>query len=779
MNSCKEKSEIKVHQNNNITGLASLIQLNPENTTTCLADYFNEVNKIDSVSTHPALKSNLSKDKKFVKLSVINKNLPNFSALEVWISGIPYAIPVKKSTKQKATFTFAPNGGIPEIVQIAGEMNGWNPANSPDFKLTNGKFVNTFFLNPGKYQYQYVIDGKWKLDPANPDSISNNIGGFNSLMEVKGNNRGEKPYLYTESNSKGSFSIGSTDKNVKIIAFWQNYLLPETFIKRENGKIKIPIPGAAEKIKRSFVRIWGYNDAGVSNDLLIPLENGKVIDNISQVNREDWEGAVLYFLMVDRFNNGNPDNDRTVDDPDILPKVNYFGGDIAGVTAKIKDGYFKDLGINTIWLSPIAQNPLGAYGQWQKPKTKFSGYHGYWPVSSSKVDFRLGSDDELNELIKTAHDNGFNVILDYVANHVHELHPVYLEHPDWATSLYLPDGTLNTEKWDEHRLTTWFDNHLPTLDLSKPEVVEAMTDSALYWMEKFGFDGFRHDATKHIPEVFWRTLTKMIKNKIVIPENKRIFQIGETYGSPELISSYVSTGMLDAQFDFNTYDRAVSVLVNKDDSFKSLSDALNESLQYYGYHNLMGYMTGNQDRARFISYASGDVSFDEDAKQAGWDRKIGVKDPVGYKKLSALIAFITTIPGVPTIYYGDEFGMPGANDPDNRRMMRFDELNKKEKENKGITKKLVNLRQNNLALIYGDYELLLAEKDILVYARHYFDKSVIVAFNKSNEIQEFSIELPKRLAHLSYDSNFYSEGKLEGNMMGMRLQPNSFDILTN
>ena len=88
----------------------------------------------------------------------------------------------------------------------------------------------------------------------------------------------------------------------------------------------------------------------------------------------------------------------------------------------------------------------------------------------------------------------------------------------------------------------------------------------------------------------------------------------------------------------------------------------------------MGNITGNQDMARVISYASQALSTKEDEKEAGWKRDIEVKDTVGYKKLSLLTAFVTTLPGVPIIYYGDEIGMPGAGDPDNRRMMRFDGL---------------------------------------------------------------------------------------------------------
>ena len=87
--------------------------------------------------------------------------------------------------------------------------------------------------------------------------------------------------------------------------------------------------------------------------------------------------------------------------------------------------YFSDLGVNTVWLSPITQNPTTPYGQYPNPPTKFSGYHGYWPISSSKVDFRFGTDDEFKTLVDDAHTKNLNVLVDYVANHVHEEHPVY------------------------------------------------------------------------------------------------------------------------------------------------------------------------------------------------------------------------------------------------------------------------------------------------------------------------------------------------------------------
>jgi glycosidase len=395
------------------------------------------------------------------------------------------------------------------------------------------------------------------------------------------------------------------------------------------------------------------------------------------------------------------------------------------------------------------------------------------------VDFRFGTDKELKTLIETAHQHNLNIILDYVTNHVHELHPIYQEHPEWSTDLYLPDGTLNTEKWDEYRLTTWFDTFLPTLDLENPEVTDIISDSAVFWIKNYHMDGFRHDATKHIPEIFWRTLTKKLKKEVIIPQSKRIYQVGETYGNRELIGSYINSGMLDGQFDFGVYDDAVSVFAKDNESFEKLIGSLRESLEHYGYHNLMGYISGNQDKPRFISLAGGDLEFDEDAKLAGWTRKIGVGDPVAYKKLQSLNAFNLTIPGIPTIYYGDEFGMPGANDPDNRRMMQFDGLKPEEKLTTEITKNLIQLRRENLSLTYGDFNLLHLDAYTLVYMRSYFDKTSIIVFNKSKKPLPVLIKIPARFKDANFKSNFDADFNLHDTDMKIFIEGNSFDIITN
>lgn len=223
----------------------------------------------------------------------------------------------------------------------------------------------------------------------------------------------------------------------------------------------------------------------------------------------------------------------------------------------------------------------------------------------------------MNKMTNAAHKRNIGIILDLVANHVHEEHPIYKMHPDWQrrsicrTDAKISDYGTNTASQRGSILSC-----LPST--MKTRSVKYMVDSSLYWLTAYGLDGFRHDATKHIPNVFWQTLTQRIKKEVVIPKKRSILQIGETYGSRELIGSYVGSGQMDGQFDFNLFFDARAVFALDNEPFEKLQTSLRESMQYYGYHSLMGNITGNHDMARFISYAGEDLRFEENAKkQAG------------------------------------------------------------------------------------------------------------------------------------------------------------------
>ena len=534
--------------------------------------------------------------------------------------------------------------------------------------------------------------------------------------------------------------------------FVQNRLLSEDAVKeQQDGTFDLDLSSLPKQKGRSYLRVFASNDSVLLNDLLIPLEDGVPVTNAEELTRHDANAQILYSLLVDRFNNGNTANDAPLNIPDVDARVDYKGGDLKGITAKIQDGFFDSLGINTLWISPITQNPKDAWGQYDNPKTKFSGYHGYWPIYNTKIDDRMGTDAELKELLATAHEHGINVILDYVANHMHINSPTLKAHPDWITDSILPDGRRNFELWDEARLTTWFDKHIPTLDLERNEVCEAMTDTALYWIDKYDFDGYRHDACKHIPLNYWRMFTHKMKTRY---PDRSLWMIGETYGDNELIGSYVKTGMLNAQFDFNVYHTAIDVLGKDGESMKSIAKTIDESLASYGAHHTMGNISGNHDKTRFISLAGGAVSWDEDGKAAGWHRQIGVtanadstRERIAFQKALLLEVLNLTIPGVPCIYQGDEYGQCGANDPDNRRMMRFSGLTANERWLLGQTKYLTHLRRSSMPLLYGDYRQLYVDDNVLVFSRTYLGQEVVVALNKgaqpvSLDVKGRNIDIP-------------------------------------
>lgn len=704
--------------------LATPIYLQLGKTPIILSDYILEPQKIDSIAKSPDYQVERRQNSDTIYINP-SKKLRPISNFRIYAQGSYYDIPLFKSTQRKHIFKLKKSYKYKKV-GFKSQIVGWQ--NVP-MQQDNENWYYSALLDPGNYQYLFVVDGKEILDPSNTEKIGNGAGGFNSLLSIK-DQSDKAPFLTTEKQAGNRFELQSNHPVTQVLAYLDNQLIDKENINIDKDKISIKIPKTHKE--RSFVRVFAYNEFGRSNDVLIPLEKGKIITDVSKLKRTDFRTQIMYFLMLDRFMDADKSNDHPIKSDSILPKVNFKGGDLQGVDKKIRDGYFKDLGINTIWISPILKNPDKAYGFWPDPMTKFSGYHGYWPVSNTQIDPRFGNEKAFKQLLSDAHQQNMNVLLDYVANHVHKDHPLYKQHPDWFTSMYLPDGTRNLEKWDSHRLTTWFDTFLPTIDFSKHQVVEAMTDSAAYWVTHYNLDGFRHDATKHIQLDFWRTLSHKIKTRT----NRPIYQIGETYGSPQLIRSYVNTGMLDGQFNFNLYDAEVAVFAQKDAPMKRLSDALKESLKYFGYHHLMGNISGNQDRARFMSYASGDVKFNENAKKAGWKRHIVLSDTTAYHQLEMLHAFNMTTPGIPCIYYGDEYGMIGANDPDNRRMMQFSELDKHQNALKNKVKELIKLRKNSMALMYGSTQV--EEKDnVLIIKRKYFNDTIEILFNKSNKTIDY------------------------------------------
>lgn len=790
-----QQSKPAVGINDPSLGLNSMVTLQPGKTWVWLGDFYPYVTAIDSVTVPKDYPGAGISNLRFswnreamadsMQLWWEGDGYGKESALQyfqIWSGGVSTTVPVRKSEKVLREFRWKTKQYAYASVKVKGTFNAWNANNlslrweeDPTDK-TQGTWVGSTWVGPGSHQYVFVVSyaGKWNLetkeirDPNNADSLGNGMGGFNSTFmvstaDLKLNTYYTSPQPGDYWNAEIPTEIVLSTKNMaglgkgeynSVLAMWQNQRLPvelgEYDVMTGLSIIKIKVPKSAWQSHRSYVRVWIGSYEGVSNEVLVPLSAGRVIYDMAKFgDRKDPRTMVMYNPMIDRFVDGKKENNKPLNRPDVDPKVDFYGGDVVGITKKIEEGFFTELGVNAIWISPVVRNPEGPYGQWTKtPATKFSGYHGYWPVALRATDPRFCTEAELKQLIETAHKYHINIFLDYVAHHIHQEHPLYKQYPSWFTPLYLPDGSKNTERWDDYRLTTWFDDFMPTFNYFKPEVVDALTDSALWWFKNFDVDGFRHDATKHIPDPYWRALTYKIKTQVSIPQHRSYYQIGETYGSPELISSYLGSGMLDAQFDFNMYDAAVNTFKGNG-GCKQLAQTLNDSKKWYGAHHTMGNVSGNQDKARIISILDGSMKEGEDSKQAGWDRNIQVRDTQAYDRLLGMMAYNFAIPGIPVIYYGDEIGMPGANDPDSRRMMRFDRglgshadpnnkldtvvgLSEREKQQRTIVAQMAQFRKSHMSMTYGDMKVTAPSDDVLIIQRKYFGEIVYAVFNRSN-----------------------------------------------
>ncbi len=662
-----------------------------------------------------------------------------------------YSIPFYSEIVQNHTFELKLKDH-PERVTLFASFNGWNRENLPmNYDKKNKIYSVSVPLEPGSYQYKYNIKGREILDPANKDSIPNGLGGYNSVINIP-DLHPEKSYLfvngYEKTNDRITISFTYTNSKYRspvepdeIVALYNNSEVSRNRISTAANKFLITIDSAAFK-GENVLRVAVNRNGLPSNIQTVRFYNG-VPEGISN-HRTDYDD-IIYSIMVDRFKDGDPGNSIPVVDAHLTKQSNYYGGDLQGIMDKIDDGYFDSLSINTLWLSPVVDNTDSAYREYPEPHRYYTGYHGYWPVSSTRVEERFGDMALLKRLTEDAHSHGIYILIDYVANHVHAEHPFFKEHRNWFGHLELPDGRLNLRLWDEHRLTTWFEPFLPSFDYEgSQEALDTMTSNAVWWLQVTDADGFRHDAVKHVPNEFWRTLTRKIKREIVIPEHRDIFQIGETFGSYQLVNSYVNNGQLDAQFNFNLYDTAIPVFIDSTRSFRALDDQMQKSFSVYGVNHLMGNIMDSHDKVRFMAYADGDISLNEgNAAEIGWEDPPQVDNKSSYAKLELCLSYLLTIPGVPIIDYGDEIGMTGAADPDNRRMMRFgSELSAWEKETLKNVRDLIKVRKENSALRYGDFYTLKADKNIYAFVRSDLNERVLVVLNKSNSPVSTSLDFP-------------------------------------
>jgi glycosidase len=719
--------------------------------TVLISDLFYSPDYNLNFQTNKNISTEYKKDKQTLIVKPGN-DFEGVGLIDFKVNNSVYSIPFISTKIKIQKFELRLNDR-PEKVNLFGSFNGWNRENLPmKYDKKSRSYSISVPLEPGIHQYKYKIMDKEILDPDNPDSIPNGLGGFNSVIKIA-DRHPEKSYLFVDNyeSSKGQLTVSFTYTNNKyrapvkrdeIIGLLSNKSMPQSRISTAANKFLVTIDSTELK-GENVLRVAVNRNGLPSNIQTLIFYDGVPAGKLN--HRTDYDD-IIYSVLIDRFYDGDSTNSIPVINPHLLPQANYYGGDLKGIMDKIDEGYFDSLGVNTLWLSPLVDNTDSAYQEYPEPHRYYSGYHGYWPISSTKVEERFGDMNLLKNLVEDAHKHRIHILIDYVANHVHAEHPFYKMHRNWFGKLELPDGRLNLRLWDEHRLTTWFEPFLPKFDYeNSKEALDTMTDNAVWWLKETNADGFRQDAVKHIPNIFWRTLTRKIKSVISVPEKRDIFQIGETFGSYQLVNSYVNNGQLNAQFNFNLYDTAIPVFIDSTRSFKELDDQIQKSFEVYGVNNLMGNILDSHDKVRFMAYADGDISLNEpNAAEIGWTNPPVVNHKSSYDKLKLYLSYILTIPGIPVIDYGDEIGMTGAADPDNRRMMRFgNAVNNLEKETLNDVRKLINLRKENSALRYGDFYTVTAEKNIYAFIRSDLNQKILVVLNKSSRELNTSIEFPE------------------------------------
>ncbi|NVB78182.1 MAG: hypothetical protein HOV81_07300 [Kofleriaceae bacterium] len=458
----------------------------------------------------------------------------------------------------------------------------------------------------------------------------------------------------------------------------------------------------------------------------------------------DWRDAIMYFVMIDRFSDGDPANNAPI--AGVEQPGQYQGGDFVGLTKKIEEGYFTDLGVNTLWItSPLDNadnaNP-GSDGH------QYSGYHGYWPKDLSAAESKLGTEAELKAMVDAAHAHGIQVLVDYVMNHVHSQSPTYQQHPDW----FWPNDNGHGGNcvcgggcsWDNDRLRCWFDNFLPDFNFQNADARKWSVDNAVAWAKRIGIDGFRLDAVKHI-ETSWLTDVRARVNAEVAFDQK-FYMVGETFdGDRGIIKSYVNPNtMLDGQFDFPLRGQILSTLLRRDGEMKNLVDFLDVNDGYYGAGSVMSTFIGNHDVPRVIEMALDNPMFGawDGGKNLAWSGQPSLPANASpFERLIVAYTMLFTMPGIPMLYYGDEFGMPGAGDPDNRRFMQWSNYSANQTMLRDRIAALTKLRAQHASLRRGTRQTIGIAYNVFVYKMSTAGDSVIVALNRG-DTQEPALNLP-------------------------------------
>ncbi len=453
---------------------------------------------------------------------------------------------------------------------------------------------------------------------------------------------------------------------------------------------------------------------------------------------------VIYLIMPDRFANGDPSNDDPAISKGLYDRTNqraYHGGDLQGIIDHLP--YLKRMGVTALWMTPVYDNS-NVRGSGNESRLT-TDYHGYGAIDYYAVDEHFGDLSLLRRLVDRAHGLGLKVIQDEVANHVGIHHP-WVNNPPTPTWLHGSVAHHLDENFQIWRLTDqqstaaarapvldgWFVLGLPDLNQADPELAQYEIQNTLWWLGSVGFDGIRQDTLPYVPRAFWKSWETAIHRQY--PQVK---VVGEVFDQDPAVTSFFQGGRVqfdgmdsnvDTVFDFPSYFK-IRQCFAPGRSFEDVAKVIADDRLYPHPESLVTFL-GNHDTARIAS-----------------------QPQMTTASLKLALALLFTMRGIPSLYYGDELGVTGGNDPDNRRDFpggwtddrrdAFTSSGRTADENVmfDYVRKLLSLRGEVAPLRRGLMSTLAVTKQSWVFLRSTSSEAAVVAINKGAQQEKVAISI--------------------------------------